>query len=86
MWGGPKEIILDGVTGFTTRANCVEDFTEKVAYAIGLLENAPEIFRKMGRDAHAHVTRAYRWEEAVGTIFEGHSFYRADDRDERKIA
>ena len=84
--GGPKEIILEGVTGFTTRANCVEDFTEKVAYAIGLLENAPEIFRKMGRDAHAHVTRAYRWEEAVGTIFEGHSLYRADDRDERKIA
>jgi glycosyltransferase involved in cell wall biosynthesis len=35
--GGPREIIVDGVTGFTARANCVEDFTEKIAYAMDLL-------------------------------------------------
>jgi glycosyltransferase involved in cell wall biosynthesis len=84
--GGPSEIIVDGVTGFTARANCVEDFTEKTAYAMDLLENAPEIFLKMGRDAHTHVAQTYHWEDAAETIFEGHSFYHDDDRYERKIA
>jgi hypothetical protein len=40
----------------------------------------------MGRDAHIHVAQTYHWEDAVETIFEGHSFYREDDRYERKIA
>ena len=84
--GGPKENIIEGVTGFTARANCVEDFTEKVAHAIDLLENAPEVFRRMRHDARKHVVESYRWEEAVGTIFEGSSFYHEDARYERKIA
>ncbi len=68
------------------RANCVEDFTEKVVYAIDLLENTPEVFRRMKHDAREHVVESYRWEEAVGTIFEGCSFYHDDARYERKIA
>jgi glycosyltransferase involved in cell wall biosynthesis len=84
--GGPKENIIDGVTGFTARANCVEDFTEKVVHVINLLENDPEVFRRMRRDARKHVVECYRWEEAVGTIFEGHSFYHENARYERKIA
>ena len=84
--GGPKENIVEGVTGFTSRANCVERFTEKVVYAIDLLENAPEVFMRMKHDAREHVVESYRWEEAVGTIFEGCSFYHADARYERKIA
>ena len=84
--GGPKDIVVEGVTGFTTRANCVEDLTEKVAYAIDLLENSPEVFRKMRRDARAHIAQTYRWEEAVRAMFEIHHFYNENAQDDRKIA
>ena len=84
--GGPKEIIVEGVTGFMARANCVEDFTEKVAHALDLLENAPEVFGKMRHNARQHVVEHYRWEEVLETIFETPSVCHEDTRYERKIA
>ena len=76
--GGPKENIVEGVTGFTAHTNTVEDFAKKVCHAIDIHENAPEVFRKMKHDARKHVVECYRWEEALGTIFDGHSFYHED--------
>lgn len=67
--GGPKEIIVDGVTGFVAKSNDLNDWVEKISTFIRWkLTNDPRI-DSMKYEAHTNVKKFYDWECILKEVF-----------------
>jgi glycosyltransferase involved in cell wall biosynthesis len=66
--GGPKELILDGKTGFVAQAGNHMDWAGKIERALSMIEHAPLSYQKMKEDARAHAMKNHDWEEALDSL------------------
>ena len=57
---GPKEIVVDGKTGYLARPS-LEEFAEKIS----LLLTSPEKAKKMGEEGKKRVRRNFCWENSA---------------------
>jgi len=64
-WGGPADIVEDGVTGFKVLGRNPDEHVELLAQRMSHLLRDPSLCRTMGKQAREHVLRAYSW-EAIG--------------------
>ncbi|MCX8083836.1 MAG: glycosyltransferase [Calditerrivibrio sp.] len=67
--GGPKEIIIDKVTGFVARANDLDDWVNKIStYIKWKIESNPKI-DSMKYESFTNVKYKYDWEQVLRGIF-----------------
>ena len=63
-YAGPKETIVNGVTGYKAKPYDLTDFAEKI---LKILEN-PDLRAKLGKSAIAHVLKKFTWEKHTDTL------------------
>ncbi len=63
--GGPKEIIVEGVTGYIAKANDKADWVEKIESVIRLKEENPEKYEELKNRARTHVLDKYDWNSVI---------------------
>ncbi|MFX1451363.1 MAG: glycosyltransferase family 4 protein [Promethearchaeota archaeon] len=56
---GPKELIINGKTGFLTKYNDIEQLKEKIVYIL----NNEDLQRKMGKFTRNYVKKNFSWEK-----------------------
>jgi glycosyltransferase involved in cell wall biosynthesis len=69
--GGPKEIIVDGVTGFVAAANDMNDWAGKIRGLITMQKIQNPAFKEMQKQSRVNVLANYDWNtvlEAMTTI------------------
>jgi len=67
--GGPKEVIVDGLTGLVTKAHDQENFTEAL---IRLIEDK-DLRQSMGREGRDHVAKK-SWQNAFNAFVQDHLY------------
>jgi glycosyltransferase involved in cell wall biosynthesis len=67
--GGPKEIILNGKTGFIANAHDLEDWKNKLEGIVGIINTYPELYFEMRVQAREHVCACYDWTVTLDTLF-----------------
>jgi glycosyltransferase involved in cell wall biosynthesis len=60
-WGGPKDLVVDGVTGFKVLGKNPEQHTEMLSGAINRLIDDSQLRRRMGSAAAARVRDEFIW-------------------------
>jgi glycosyltransferase involved in cell wall biosynthesis len=60
-WGGPKDLIVDGVTGFKVLGRNPQQHIDMLVSAIERLIGDPELRRRMGIAAVARVRDEFVW-------------------------
>ena len=68
--GGPKEIIIDGMTGFVVPEMNTKDWEEKIMYMINMIEKNYEHYKNMCNDSRDNVLRNYNWDRVIENIIE----------------
>jgi glycosyltransferase involved in cell wall biosynthesis len=63
--GGPREIIIDGKTGFVAKADEIKDWEEKIRYVINLIKYNHKVYIAMRKEARKNVMSKARWEIAL---------------------
>jgi glycosyltransferase involved in cell wall biosynthesis len=66
--GGPKEIVLNGSTGFVARANDLHDWTEKLERVIELMEHDFESYVELKNKSRQHIIENYDWDSVLGEL------------------
>ena len=66
--GGPKEIVVNGQTGFVAKADNLTDWADKI---ITFLENRSDLenYLRFKREAVKNITNNYSWDYALSDIF-----------------
>jgi glycosyltransferase involved in cell wall biosynthesis len=67
--GGPQEIIIDTVTGYTARHDSVNDWIEKINRIINSIELYPEQYLEMRFRACKMVESKYNWNNVLKNLF-----------------
>jgi glycosyltransferase involved in cell wall biosynthesis len=70
-FGGPKEIILDGKTGYVAEANSIDDWNKKICGVITMIRSYPELYEEMRQAARSHVAETYGWDVVFDDLFKG---------------
>ncbi|EKT4485823.1 glycosyltransferase [Shewanella algae] len=65
---GPKEVTLDGVTGYVVAKGSVDEAAEKME----LLINNKSLRKEMGEAARKHVLEQYTWDKSVDIMLESY--------------
>jgi glycosyltransferase involved in cell wall biosynthesis len=60
-WGGPRDLIVDGVTGFKVLGRSPAEHVEAIAVAIGRLIDDEPLRLRMGTAAAARVRHEFTW-------------------------
>ncbi len=68
--GGPKEIILNGNTGFVAKALNEGDWESKIEFFIDMIKNYPEEYKTMRRNAAKMVENTFSWDKVMEDIFD----------------
>lgn len=68
-FGGPKEIIKDGATGYIAEANNLDDWEKKILGVAAMIESYPDLYREMRAAARRHVALTYDWNVVFQDIF-----------------
>ncbi len=68
--GGPKEIVVDKSTGFVARALDEGDWYNKIEHFIKMIEDSPEEYKKMRKNAALMVKSTFSWDKVMEDIFE----------------
>ncbi len=63
--GGPKEIVIDGRTGYIARSHDLEDWVNKCSRLINLIRTAPELYLEMQSYIRIHTVRTYDWNRVL---------------------
>jgi glycosyltransferase involved in cell wall biosynthesis len=66
--GGPKEIIVDGKTGYVSLANSVNDWEKKICNCLNLIEDNPQMFFQMKKEARKNAVSRYDWDNFIDGI------------------
>lgn len=66
--GGPKEIIVDGVTGAIAKSNDLEDWISKIEELIDMKTRSDPNFVRMKKAARQNVLRRYSWDAVINGI------------------
>jgi glycosyltransferase involved in cell wall biosynthesis len=66
--GGPKEIIINGKTGFVADASSISVWTFTMMGICELINNHPQVNLEMRAESRMHVMQTYSW-DAVLKIF-----------------
>ncbi|MCX7956789.1 MAG: glycosyltransferase [Endomicrobia bacterium] len=67
--GGPKNIIIDGETGFVAKADSMEDWIKKAEFVLNLAENNSPIYKKLKNAARMNIEKNYLFDLAIENIF-----------------
>lgn len=62
--GGPREVVIDGVTGFLVKPNDLNELTEKI---LEILSDKIKMYR-MGEDGRKVVEEKYTWEKVAEKV------------------
>jgi glycosyltransferase involved in cell wall biosynthesis len=85
--GGPKEIIVDGKTGFTCIANNINEWERKLGFVIDLIENKPQIYFHIKNEARKNVIQKYDWDNFISSIIiKEDSLIKTDTTNIKKVA
>ena len=68
--GGPREVILPGVTGWMIEADNAGAWVEAIIRARGMRDQSPAAFTAMKRAARRRVVDCFSWEKAVRELYE----------------
>jgi glycosyltransferase involved in cell wall biosynthesis len=68
-FGGPQEIILNGKTGFIGESNNLEDWINKIAGIISMIESYPKLYLEMRVEARRHIMKNFNWDLVLEDIF-----------------
>jgi glycosyltransferase involved in cell wall biosynthesis len=68
--GGPKEIILDGETGYVARSDDLTDWKEKSRMILDRARTQHEEYSRMGKAARLRVEKDYSWAEKLSGLLE----------------
>lgn len=71
--GGPKEIIVDGVTGLIAKSNDLDDWMKKIEKIIEMKTGDDTNFSRMKKAARQNVIRRYSWNSVINGILEDQS-------------
>ncbi|MFP4013236.1 MAG: glycosyltransferase [Chitinispirillaceae bacterium] len=63
--GGPKEIVLDGRTGYIAKRHDREDWVDKIERLINQIRTAPEIYMEMRCFIRNHTEKTYNWNRVL---------------------
>ncbi|MBN1352706.1 glycosyltransferase [candidate division KSB1 bacterium] len=66
--GGPKDVLLDGITGFVAKENNLVDWVRKIETLIDLKQNDEPAFIRMRKSAREHVSKEYTWEKVLQAL------------------
>lgn len=64
-WGGPADIVEDGISGFKVQPSHPEQFVADIASKISLLAGDANLRQAMGAAARRRVTEAFSWQTAA---------------------
>lgn len=67
--GGPKDIIINGKSGFVAKANDMRDWIEKINFVIGLIKNNPLLYRNLKTNAIKNAEENYNWDLVIDGLF-----------------
>jgi len=83
--GGQKEIISEGITGFSAKANSISDWKDKILLIAGMIEKRPEDYRKMREAARSHVDTKYSWENVIHRLFSRDRMFDIEEDNNEKL-
>jgi len=66
--GGPKEIIIDGVTGFVCKSNDISDWEIKINNFIDMIINNPKAFNIYKTESRKNAVKKYDWDKFIDGI------------------
>jgi glycosyltransferase involved in cell wall biosynthesis len=66
--GGPKEIILDGKTGFIASESVLEDWVGKILAMLNLHTKQPAVFAQMRKNAATQAKERYTWKAGIRNL------------------
>ena len=68
--GGPKEIIVDGETGYVARSDDLADWKEKSQMILDRARTKHEEYSRMGKAARCRAEQDYSWAEKLSGLLE----------------
>ncbi|OHD13359.1 MAG: hypothetical protein A2086_14605 [Spirochaetes bacterium GWD1_27_9] len=68
--GGPKEIVIDGKTGFIAIANNFKNWETKLEYIINVIEQNPQLYYQIKKEARRNCIENYDWDKVIDNIME----------------
>jgi glycosyltransferase involved in cell wall biosynthesis len=68
-FGGPKEIIVNGKTGFVAHTNNAGDWALRIKRVLNMADCAPDQYQEMRSAARQHVLELYSWDAVLDDIF-----------------
>jgi glycosyltransferase involved in cell wall biosynthesis len=63
--GGPKEIIIDGKTGYVVKASSLSEWTERIKYIIDLISQHNDSYMLMRETARHNVSMNSSWNSVI---------------------
>jgi glycosyltransferase involved in cell wall biosynthesis/predicted metal-dependent phosphoesterase TrpH len=69
--GGPKEIIVDGVTGKVASNNQLNDWLQKIEQMIAMKEENGNSYLQMRKEARKNILSRYSWDSVLENILHG---------------
>jgi glycosyltransferase involved in cell wall biosynthesis len=76
--GGPREIIINNITGFSVINETLAEWVEKVSRMIFIIKNDPEKYKQMRVNSRLNAVRNYDW-DSIFCTFTGNAGYGDDD-------
>jgi len=68
-FGGPKEIIVNGKTGFVAEANNLESWKNTIDGIITMITSYPRLYLEMRVEARRHAVETYNWDLVLDDLF-----------------
>jgi glycosyltransferase involved in cell wall biosynthesis len=74
-FGGPREIVLNGKTGFIASVKDIEEWTDKIEALLRMKTDFPLLYSEMRASAITHVREEYSWDKAIEMMFADNNHY-----------
>ncbi len=66
--GGPKEIILDGVTGYIADYNDIDSWRKKINNLLKIIDYNPDLYKNIKEQARSNIVNNYNWDSVIERI------------------
>ncbi len=70
--GGPKEIIIDGTTGYVANPGNFEEWVSRVSYYFELKQNKHAQYQRIREECHKHASYDSDWKRTLNDFFQDH--------------